>query len=235
MEHLEPVVDDDQDYQDWDQDSDFEEVEEDDALDGSFGQDDLNNADETVILGKVTKLLNKIRSFSKFCRKSTRIADAVSKLTGEDGLNYKRFLVDFHVRWNTTYLMLQRFLEMKNIVVSLTCPVDVLQFDFSDTQIEKLKKFKFTQSEINLAEILCTVLKPFFTATKMLSGKDYPTLASSKVVEIILFNHFSNLKQDPSSRVTQALATMLYDSFEKYFDTKVSLEQKNTCLVFNSF
>ena len=119
MEHLEPVVDDDQDYQDWDQDSDFEEVEEDDALDGSFGQDDLNNADETVILGKVTKLLNKIRSFSKFCRKSTRIADAVSKLTGEDGLNYKRFLVDFHVRWNTTYLMLQRFLEMKNIVVYL--------------------------------------------------------------------------------------------------------------------
>jgi hypothetical protein len=37
------------------------------------------------------------------------------------------FLIDFHVRWNTTYLMLERFYEIKIVVDGITCNPQLIQ------------------------------------------------------------------------------------------------------------
>ena len=53
--------------------------------------------------------------------------------------NIKNFIIDFHIRWNSTYLMLQRLVKLKEIAMQITdCPRKIN--GITKKQMEKLKK-----------------------------------------------------------------------------------------------
>lgn len=65
-------------------------------------------------------LLNKVRKIVKLVNKSNVLITFVKAKSKELDIKTSNFIIDFHVRWNTTYLMLDRFLILKPIVVVLT-------------------------------------------------------------------------------------------------------------------
>jgi hypothetical protein len=90
--------------------------------------------------------------------------------------------MDFHVRWNTSYLMLERLLKFKDIINSMTIKPEKIDGIKKDG-IEKLKKLNISSSEWELIEILVKIIKPFLSATKLLSAKQNPTLSIGIIVK----------------------------------------------------
>ena len=72
-----------------------------------------------------------------------------------------------NLRWNSLYLMLERFLILNQSVTR------VLHLKGNEKHLDK----NLDEQEISdLAEV-CKVLKPFFTITEKMSGEKYPTLS----------------------------------------------------------
>ena len=90
------------------------------------------------------------------------------------------FLMDFVVRWNTSYTMLERFSIMKLIVDEITCNPQLIN-GIKDQQINKLRLLMLSSEEWELIYMMQRLLKPFYTSTIMLQGRKYETLALSKV------------------------------------------------------
>ena len=85
---------------------------------------------------------------------------------------------DTEIRWNTTFIMVDRFITHKVIIDDINSrPFKVP--NISSVQQLKLgnKKFEFTNDDWCTIKDLQTVLKPFFSATTPISAKNYPTLA----------------------------------------------------------
>ena len=110
--------------------------------------------------------------------------------------NIKNFIIDFHIRWNSTYLMLQRLVKLKEIAMQITnCPRKIN--GITKKQMEKLKKLELSEEEWLLVDILIKVFQPFFACTKLLSGRQYETLSLSFVAKRILFHTLENQSDDP--------------------------------------
>jgi hypothetical protein len=136
----------------------------------------------------VFNVLFKIRSISKLSRKSNIIHHHVLKLIKEDS-TFKHnifFIVDFFVRWNSTYQMLKRFKTLKRIVIALTNSPEEIQ-GIKLNQSVKLKNWLLSSDEWIIVDTLEKILFPFFKATELASFQNYPTLAISLVIKI-LFN-----------------------------------------------
>ncbi|XP_017494985.1 PREDICTED: zinc finger BED domain-containing protein 4-like, partial [Rhagoletis zephyria] len=82
----------------------------------------------------------------------------------------KKLIQDVPTRWNSTYYMVQRFLELKNIVSEILIH-------------HKTAPPLLTGMELNIASSLLNVLRPLEAATKEISGDKYGT--SSKVIPLV--------------------------------------------------
>ena len=80
------------------------------------------------------------------------------------------FIVDFHIRWNSTYLMLKRLILLKDIAINMTEKPSRIK-GITNKQIEKMRKLDLSADEWSLVDILIKVFEPFFEATKMLSAR----------------------------------------------------------------
>ena len=114
--------------------------------------------------------MQKVRELSKLFNKST---PAFERLLKEQELIQQKplkCLLDVRTRWNSTYLMLDRFLTLKPIIESL--------FYSQDKEDEFLRKFyhhRLNAEEWLVVEGLCLILKQFDKATKVLSKTLHPT------------------------------------------------------------
>ncbi len=82
----------------------------------------------TVIVSSLYKLLNKIRSIVKLYKQSSIIFayfyNYIQSLPDEDQMQKKGLIYDFVVRWNSTYLMLNRISEFRGVVDEVTSEPD---------------------------------------------------------------------------------------------------------------
>jgi hypothetical protein len=128
----------------------------------------LNTEDDYLELGdpdaspmhcipKLRKLVVKIRS-------SPQRREMLALQCGAPGSASKELIVDVRTRWNSTFLMLQRALELRGPLGN----VAMLDRD--------LRAYQLTDEEWSMLETVSNPLKMFKRATDCLSGSTYPTL-----------------------------------------------------------
>ena len=181
------------------------------------------------VLAIVKGVLFKIRSISRMSRKSNIIQNHVLKLVEEDpSLSRKSmFTLDFFIRWNSTFKMITRFKSLKKIVIALTsCPEEAE--GITQRQIRNLKKFALTNQDWLIVDILENILNPFFKATEIISGRNYPTLPISHIVYASLKMHLGSFS---ASKEEKIIKKSLLDLLEFHFKNKLTKSQKDYTLV----
>lgn len=112
-------------------------------------------------LEAVNDLLGKIRSIVVFFKRSSKYLEKFLSNQKNSGKDPKKLVLDVATRWNSTYMMVERFCELEEAVKSTVALVTEKQLPI------------LTIEEWEAAKELCKVLKPFFLVTKTLSGEKY--------------------------------------------------------------
>ena len=142
----------------------------------------------------------------------------------EGDLGKKNLLIDFFIRWNTTYLMIERLIQFKSIVNTLTStPENVV--GLSRAKIRKLGLLHLDQEDWSNLNLLKKNLEPFYCATKMLSGRKYQTLSISFVVQKVLKSFYSEKVEDNKESILRAA---IFDQLSDYIDQSIEKEKKAT-------
>jgi hypothetical protein len=166
-------------------------------------------------------------------RKSNIICNHIIIKAQEKKLEYVNLIIDFHVRWNTTFLMLNRFIKFKEIINNITLEPEKID-GITKQNINKLKKLNLSNPEWELIDTLTKILKPFYSATKLLSAKNYPTLSIGIVIKSLLNNFLPNAQEEYDALQNQVeIAELLQEQLTYHFDTKLSVSQRNHMLVIN--
>lgn len=131
----------------------------------------INLVVETAIK-HVEALLSKIKAIASHFKRSALSNEKLINYQRNSGLEPKKLLQDVSTRWNSTYLMLQRFCELEEAIKSTVALIDK-----QDLPVLNHLDWK-------MAKELIVVLKPFFEATKGLSGEKYSTSS----IAIVLSN-----------------------------------------------
>jgi len=97
-------------------------------------------------------------------RRSSKKEQALLELSERLQVKYIKLTQDVRTRWNSTYSMLDSFLENKAVITSI--------ISLNDSFI----KLDLTENEWKEIGLFCDFLKPFFDFTKEMSGSNYPTL-----------------------------------------------------------
>lgn len=200
----------------------------------------LSNPDE--LKKKIYQLLQRTRKLISMIHKSSILTTFVrdegqrrqNNLNGSDNsitgkkVKINEVVKDFHVRWNSTYLMLNRLLAVQPIVNDITYTPQA-HIGLKIKQIKKLRSLINTHFDWELLQSLANVLAPFHLATLCLSGRQYPTLALSYWIEQNLHAYLST--RVPEAPLENALRHLLLTRFDLYFTSKASREQKAGKLV----
>jgi hypothetical protein len=174
-----------------------------------------------IVIFKVRKIINMVSRSSVIKRHVIDKAKALSNVNSD-------FILDFCVRWNTSYLMLERFYQLKLIVDEITCnPQLILGIKLRSEK--KLRSLVITKEDWDTIVLMTNLLKPFYKASVMLQGQKYQTLSMAKVVETILLEYYANI--DPSDTKQFHVANRLNEYLKAHLVTKISREQKRTSLV----
>ena len=122
-------------------------------------------------------MIKSCRSICTFANKSVGLAQAIIKKQMDEGKE-KRFCVNLLqgvvTRWNSTYLMLQRFLGLQSVVRGILL----------DDEWKKKLDANLTNAEWNLMEKIVKVLGVFYEATLRFSSSSaciyevVPTISS---------------------------------------------------------
>lgn len=136
--------------------------------------------------------------------------------------------MDFRIRWNTTYVMLSRFIAISSIITDITLSPST-SIGLKKKQYEKLRKLSFTRFDWLCLSALENILYPFYHATTLLSGSKYPTLSIGYSVLTALKNFLTTTKRDQA--LENALKQFLLIQFNYYFEQETSWEQKCATLV----
>ena len=157
-----------------------DEVEE--GVDGEYAQDDDEQlAHPNNVRYLVFQLVKRIRACISNIRATRVVNDYIKiKAQSNDPPIKSRLITDFEIRWNTTFIMLDRFTIYRPIINDINSrPFKIAHT--SPAQQLKLgsKEFEFTNNDWCRITDLHTILKPFMIATNVVSAKNYPTLAAT--------------------------------------------------------
>ena len=138
-------------------------------------------------------------------------------------------VLDMKIRWYSTQIMLERFLNHKDIVQMIASSPDRFKTSLNKKQQTKLKKLALTHNHWDLLDVISSLLEPFRHATVLLSGQTYPTLGLAYYI-IKGLEYFLAIDDD-ELELTCAIKKSLRVQFKYHFDTNISNEQKQLTLV----
>lgn len=116
-------------------------------------------------LPNVSKLVSKVRRLFAHFRRSHISAQQLREKQIQLTIPTHKLLIDVETRWNSTLIMLERFLEQEPAV----SPVLYISGKQDD------RSMVFTENETTVIKKVTIVLKPFDTVTKYVSAEKHPT------------------------------------------------------------
>jgi len=129
-------------------------------------------------------------------------------------LKAKRLSLDMEVRWNSTYIMLQRFIEMESPIRSLLAAKDAGDYDISHLLI--------SADEWIYLKRLCEVFSYYYSITLKMSAQSYPTMYNVLPLYIILRSQLVHaVEQNEGVGTHSLLATAIQagvDKLDEYLD-----------------
>ena len=175
-------------------------------------QSDINIAyDQEIILS----LVKKCRGFVSIVKRSTIITSLFD--TERKKVNIKRNLCyDVKSRWNSTYLMIDSFIKLREVIDKLF--IYKHHLDIKPKQLKKLSDFEFTSDDWTVLSTLHLILKPFFHATKAMSASQYPSIGFAFYL-IIRMKSFLQHHERRDTSLKKRLKQMLLAQFIRYFET----------------
>ena len=123
--------------------------------------------------------------------------------------------------------MIKLFKFLKKIAIALTHNPEEMQ-GIKDAQSKNLKKWALSSLEWDLVDILDKVLEKFLTATELISGQNYPTLAISHLVYISVKSHLQMASESNNEKI---LKKFLLGRLGYHMNSKLSKSQKDFTLV----
>ncbi|CAH0717933.1 unnamed protein product, partial [Brenthis ino] len=134
---------------------------------------DLEENTAVTSNNQLQQLLAKCRAIVSYFKYSTKASYALLKMQEQLKVDTLKLKQDVRARWNSTFYMLERLLDVK-ISLSATLPL-----------LESLPS-NLDSNEWLLTEDAMTLLRPYFfkNVTAILSGEKYPTLSS--VIPLVL-------------------------------------------------
>lgn len=136
-----------------------------------------DSGDETENPEENLSFVEKIRRSSAGIRSSPQRREQLAKQCVVEGLEFKNAILDVRTRWNSTYDMLERALEIRK-------PLALTVQSF-----KQLEYLQLTNDEWNKVQATINLLKPFKEATKELSEEGVPKLSQTVSIYNALFEH----------------------------------------------
>ncbi|CAB4441708.1 unnamed protein product [Rhizophagus irregularis] len=137
-------------------------------------------------LGKFKPIIDKVQAFIIEVRKSPKKEQELITFATNLNVKYKKLIRDVKTRWNSTFLMLESFLNNKAVIVSLiSIGSNFAKLDLNDDEWKELQLF-------------CDFLNPFFEFTEEMSDSKYPTFGTLLLLLDHLLEHITIIKNDTS-------------------------------------
>lgn len=155
-------------------------------------------------LNLVQASLDKVKTIVRHFKTSTAALEKLLKVLSQEKPDVipKRLIQEVPTRWNSTFAMLQRFVELEN---QICATVAILKKDLPILTVEEWTMF----------HELCKVLKPFDEATKAMSGEDYMTASTIIVMTRCLRESCNQLLLEGFTVITNNVITALRTGLDK--------------------
>ncbi|CAF3826359.1 unnamed protein product [Rotaria sp. Silwood1] len=163
----------------------------------------------------IISLVKKCRGLVKIIKRSTIITlffdNERKKLKIKRNLCY-----DVKSRWNSTYCMIDSFLVLRELIEKLFNFKHHLHIKLEE--LRKLTDFELTSDNWNLLSTLHSILKPFFHATKALSGRQYPSIGIGFYL-LVRLKMFLQQHERKENLMVKRLKHLLLEKFMYYFES----------------
>ncbi|CAF1291621.1 unnamed protein product [Rotaria sordida] len=227
---------DDVQYSSSDEDEDDEEAAslssgdlgDDENLDESFNDEietqhhnNMPSTDDTLM--NIYDLINRTRDFVKLTRRRYLIRDYFKQEAKAKKLEGDGLILDCIIRWNSSYYMINRFINYKDLINELISNPRIVSSEISPSMISCLKQRSFCQKEWDMLVAVRDVLAKFEEACQLLFGKKYPTLSISYLVLVGLENHLSQpTGTGVQAQIELTLRKNLYDAYRYHVTNKIA-------------
>ncbi|XP_018570925.1 zinc finger BED domain-containing protein 1-like [Anoplophora glabripennis] len=169
-------------------------------------------------LKHATKILDKVKSIVAFCK---RITSGMAKLIDQQkqqGRDPKRLVQDVVTRWNSTYYMVDRFVELEE---PIRTTMALLNKDFPVISLE----------EWNFLKELIHILEPLENVTKLMSAENYVTASMTIILTDGLLAVYKNMKELQFEDISKKIISIILDGLTNRLG---NVEQSNS-LVLTTF
>lgn len=153
-----------------------------------------------------TLIISKVRKIVKFVKRSVNASDELRKKQKEKGLKegqIKKLILDVRTRWNSTFYMLERFMELYEMIGA------ILLFRSDAPSM-------ITANEVGSLREIIQLLQPFERLTKEICGQHYITV--SKVIPLVSCLRGMLDKYLPSFETSLSLKAEIDKEVSKRFD-----------------
>ena len=130
------------------------------------------------------EIISKVRLFVNKIRHSTLLCDSIRNFCTIIKKNYLKLEIDVCTRWNSTFLMLEKLVRMREELDFLVCSNKQLTNDY-------LKDEEWIQ-----VQSIITLLEPMYKATKILSSSSYPTIGDVRLTFAGILQHIDLYKNN---------------------------------------
>ncbi|CAF1381342.1 unnamed protein product [Rotaria sp. Silwood1] len=113
--------------------------------------------------------------------------------------------------------MINSFIILREIVQNLLSQKH--QLKITQQHVKKLAAYELTSGDWNVLSVLHSILKPFYLATKAISGRQYPSIGLAYYL-LMRLKHFLEQHDNKESLLEKRLKQLSLKEFLYYFDSE---------------